>query len=260
MKDYGKNMKEEWVYGIHVIQSLLEQSPNRVLEVIFLETRQDKRLEQIKNIVLNQGISYRTVNAKQMMQLLGEEKERDKETQHQGLAARIRTQSCLSEDDLLEKLSEQKTPPFLLVLDNIQDPQNLGACLRTADATGVNAVIIPKDRSVKLTPAVRKVASGAAESVPVVEVTNLVRFLETLKKQGVWIIGATAEETSLVYEVDLKGPIAMVFGAEGTGMRRLTAEHCDILMRIPMCGVVKSLNVSVAVGVCLYEAVRQRRK
>lgn len=253
-------MKEEWVYGIHVIQILLHQAPERVLEVIYLESRTDKRIDEVKRLSSDQGIACRAVNAKQLAQLLGGENDKERDNlQHQGLAARIRPQGALSEDDLLEKLSTLKTPPFLLVLDNIQDPHNLGACLRSADATGVNAIIIPKDRSAKLTPAVRKVASGAAESVPIVEVTNLARYLETLKKQGIWIIGATAEPTESLYEVDLKGPIALVFGAEGTGMRRLTAEHCDILMRIPMFGVVQSLNVSVAVGVCLYEAVRQRQ-
>ena len=139
-----------------------------------------------------------------------------------------------------------------------EDPHNLGACLRTADAVGVTAVIIPKDRSASLTPVVRKVASGAAETVPVVQVTNLVRAIEMLKKLGVWIMGTSMQTAQSLYQVDLKGSVAIVLGAEGTGLRRLTEEHCDILMQIPMIGVVESLNVSVAAGVCLYEATRQR--
>ena len=150
------------------------------------------------------------------------------------------------------------SPPLLLVLDGITDPHNLGACLRTADASGVLAVIAPKDKSVGLTPTVRKVASGAAETVPFVQVTNLARTLDQLKARGVWVVGTADDGEASIHEADLKGPLALVMGAEGKGMRRLTREKCDVLVRIPMLGQVESLNVSVATGVCLYEALRQR--
>jgi 23S rRNA (guanosine2251-2'-O)-methyltransferase len=157
--------------------------------------------------------------------------------------------------DLLKTAS---SPPLFLVLDNIQDPHNLGACLRTADAVHVTAVIIPKDRSATITPVVRKVATGAAETVPIVQVNNLVRALEHLKELGVWLMGASGDAKQSLYQTDLRGPIALVLGAEGTGLRRLTEECCDVLMHIPMRGSVESLNVSVAAGICLYEALRQR--
>ena len=160
----------------------------------------------------------------------------------------------------LELLLEEKKNPFLLVLDCVQDPHNLGACLRSADGAGVDAIIIPKDKSVSLTPAVVAVACGAAETVPVVQVTNLARALQNLKDKNVWLVGATDHATQTIYEVDLTGPIAIVMGAEGKGMRRLTEEACDFKALIPMVGKVECLNVSVATGVCLFEAVRQRTK
>lgn len=148
----------------------------------------------------------------------------------------------------------------MLILDGVQDPRNLGACLRSADAAGVHALILPRDNAAPLTPVVRKVASGAAETVPVFRVTNLARVLDSLKAIGVWLVGAAAEGEKLIYDVDLQGPVALVLGAEEKGMRRLTRDKCDFLVRIPMAGAVESLNVSVAAGVCLFEAVRQRRK
>tara|TARA_R110000822_G_scaffold15732_12_gene54070 strand:+ start:263 stop:793 length:531 start_codon:yes stop_codon:yes gene_type:complete len=163
-----------------------------------------------------------------------------------------------TEDDLLTQLAASDKPPFLLVLDGVTDPHNLGACMRTCDAVGIQAVIVPKDKSASLTAVARKVACGAAETVPFVRVTNLARFLRTLKDQGVWLIGTAGEAEATVYQADFKGPVALVMGAEGTGMRRLTREHCDQLINIPMLGHVDSLNVSVATGVCLYEALRQR--
>jgi len=159
---------------------------------------------------------------------------------------------------LFDLLRSSRSPAFLLILDNVQDPHNLGACLRSADGAGVQAVVIPKDRSVHLTPAVRTVACGAAEHIPLVEVTNLARLLDQLKEAGVWLVGTTDQAPKLIYEIDLTGPLALVMGSEGKGLRRLTAEKCDFLASIPMHGSVSSLNVSVATGVCLYEAVRQR--
>jgi 23S rRNA (guanosine2251-2'-O)-methyltransferase len=147
----------------------------------------------------------------------------------------------------------------LLVLDGVQDPHNLGACLRSADAAGVDAVIVPKDKAAGLTPVVRKVACGAAENVPFFQVTNLARTLRDLQERGIWLIGAAGEAESSLYQADLRGPLALVMGAEEQGMRRLTREHCDVLVNIPMAGSVESLNVSVATGICLFEAVRQRR-
>ena len=161
---------------------------------------------------------------------------------------------------LFELLGKTAVAPFLLVLDNVQDPHNLGACLRAADGAGVQAVIIPKDRSVHLTPVVRTVACGAAEHIPLVEVTNLARVLEQLKKAGIWLVGTADRAPEFIYQLDLTGPLALVMGSEGKGLRRLTAEKCDFLASIPMLGAVESLNVSVATGVCLYEAVRQRTR
>ena len=163
-----------------------------------------------------------------------------------------------SEDDLLAMLSGSDKPPFLLILDGVTDPHNLGACLRTADAVGVQAVVVPKDKSASLSPTVRKVACGAAETVPLVRVTNLARFMRTIRDDGVWLIGTAGEADNTLYQADFTGPVALVMGAEGKGMRRLTREHCDLLINIPMLGHVDSLNVSVATGVCLYEALRQR--
>lgn len=247
-------MKEEWVYGIHVVNNLLEQAPERVLEISIVDSRKDERIQEIRNRAKALQIALHPLSKKQI-DILTEEG-----VPHQGVAARIRPKPNLTEQELTVLLDNLKTHPLLLVLDNIQDPHNLGASLRTADAAGVTAVIIPKDRSAKVTPAVRKVASGAAESVPIVEVTNLVRCLENLKKRNIWVLGATAEPTQTLFEADLRVPLALVFGKEDTGMRRLTAETCDALIRIPMFGVVKSLNVSVAVSICVYEAIRQRTK
>ncbi len=163
-------------------------------------------------------------------------------------------------NDLFALLDRLEEPPFLLILDNIQDPHNLGACLRSADGAGVHAVIAPKDRAVSLTPAVRSVASGAAEFMPFIAVTNVARTIDQLKERNIWVVGTADEADRPLYEADLTGPLALVMGSEGKGLRRLTREHCDFLVSIPMAGSVESLNVSVATGVCLYEAVRQRLK
>ena len=175
---------------------------------------------------------------------------------HTDYTARVNT---LDSDDLIALVERLKVPPFLLILDDVTDPHNLGACLRTADAVGVHAVIVPKDRSVSLTDTVRRVACGAAEKVPFVQVTNLARTMKKLRDAGVWLVGTADEVQSNLYRVDLTGPLAMVMGSEGSGLRRLTREHCDFLVSIPMSGSVESLNVSVATGVCLFEAVRQRQ-
>ncbi len=164
-----------------------------------------------------------------------------------------------TEDELFQILDNLDVPPFLLILDGIQDPHNLGACLRTAAAAGIHAVIAPKDRAVSITDTVIQIASGGAESVPFIQVTNLSRTMAELKEKGVWFVGTSDQATQTIYDIDLKGPIAIVLGAEGKGMRRLTSEGCDFLAYIPMSGLVDCLNVSVACGVCLFEAVRQRK-
>jgi len=177
--------------------------------------------------------------------------------QHTDLAADV---AVKFEDDLFDILNSLQEPPFLLILDGVQDPHNLGACLRSADAAGVHAVIAPKDRAAPLTDTVRKVACGAAEHLPFVTLTNLARTLKRLKQAGLWLVGTADDAEQSLYEVDLKGPLALVMGAEGKGLRRLTRESCDFLVHIPMAGSVECLNVSVAAGVCLFEAARQRKK
>lgn len=174
---------------------------------------------------------------------------------HTDYAAKGRS---LDENGLLSLVGRLERPAFLLILDNVQDPHNLGACLRSADAAGADAVVVPKDRSVGLTETVRHVACGAAEHIPFAVVTNLARTLRQLKEAGVWLVGTTHDTEKLIYDVDLAGPIGIVMGSEGKGLRRLTAEHCDFLARIPMLGSVDCLNVSVATGICLFEVVRQR--
>jgi len=177
---------------------------------------------------------------------------------HQGVIAQLKKIDNLGEGALDSVLDNAGPNPLLLVLDGVTDPHNLGACLRSADAAGVHAVIVPRDRAAGLSPVVRKVAAGAAETVPLIQVTNLARTLRWLKERGFWLVGTDDEATQSIYTAKLTGPIAIVLGAEGAGMRRLTKEHCDLLVNIPMQGVVESLNVSVATGVTLFEAVRQR--
>jgi len=182
-------------------------------------------------------------------------KDNRRPNRHSDLTKKVTSKS---EDFLFQLLDESKVPPFLLILDSVQDPQNLGACLRTADAAGIAAVIIPKDRSAGLTDTVRNVACGAAERLPLIQVTNLARTMKQLKELGIWLVGTDDSVSKTIYETDLRGPLALVMGSEGKGLRRLTAETCDFLACIPMYGSVESLNVSVATGVALFEAVRQR--
>ena len=184
-----------------------------------------------------------------------ENKRQDRPSRHVDSSVKIDVMPEAFLYSLLDNLNE---PPFLLILDGVQDPHNLGACLRSADGAGVQAVIVPKDRSVSLTDTVRHVASGAAENVPLVQVTNLARTLRQLKDRNIWLVGTTDQAKQLIYDIDLKGPLAIVMGSEGKGLRRLTTDLCDFRARIPMAGKVESLNVSVATGVCLFEALRQR--
>lgn len=242
--------EQEWVYGIHAVAALLARAPERIVELRVQEGRVDQRMQQLLAAAEAAGVTVERVPRAEL--------DRQQEGRHQGVVARLAAQVEYRESDL-EVLLERAGTPFLLVLDGVTDPHNLGACLRSADAAGVTAVIAPKDKAAGLTPVVRKVACGAAETVPFVQVTNLARTLKQLQELGVWIVGAAGEAERSLYEQELTGPIALVMGAEGSGMRRLTKDCCDFLVNLPMAGSVSSLNVSVATGICLFEAVRQRR-
>jgi 23S rRNA (guanosine2251-2'-O)-methyltransferase len=242
---------EEIIAGLHAVQSALSHDPASVLELWVDAGRRDNRLNELVQLAGTHGIAVHRVDSRSLDR-------RSEGVRHQGVVARCRSAAPLAEADLDELLARREGTPLLLVLDGVTDPHNLGACLRTADAAGVWAVITPRDRAAGLTPVARKVASGAAERVPLIQVTNLARTLKQLQSQGIWIIGTGDAADASLYETDLAGPLALVMGAEGKGMRRLTAEQCDQLVAIPMQGSVSSLNVSVATGVCLFEAVRQR--
>ncbi len=244
--------RTETVYGIHVVRALLERHPERVLTVHLAERRDDARLRAIQELAQRRGRRVERVDVRSLEARLGD-------VVHQGVAADISALPPWGEEELLAAL-EHAPAPVLLALDGVQDPHNLGACLRTADACGALALIVPRDRAAQLTPAVRKVAAGAAETTPVVAVTNLVRTLKLLKEASLWVVGADAAAEKLAHQVDLTGPVVLVLGAEGTGLRQLTRQNCDFLVRLPQLGAVESLNVSVAAGMLLYEAVRQRGK
>ncbi|WP_349343736.1 23S rRNA (guanosine(2251)-2'-O)-methyltransferase RlmB [Marinobacter sp. MMG032] len=243
-------MSGEFVFGWHAVEAVLKREPGRLQQVWIQTGRQDKRVKSITDTLDSLGVRWKVVHRRELDERVS--------GVHQGIVAAVSESREWTEDDLLAQLAGSDKPPFLLVLDGVTDPHNLGACMRTADAVGVQAVIVPKDKSASLTPVARKVACGAAETVPFVRVTNLARFLRSLQDQGVWLIGTAGEAKATLYQADFKGPVALVMGAEGKGMRRLTREHCDQLINIPMLGHVDSLNVSVATGVCLYEALRQR--
>ncbi|WP_263081149.1 23S rRNA (guanosine(2251)-2'-O)-methyltransferase RlmB [Endozoicomonas sp. Mp262] len=243
-------MNNDFIFGLHAVQSLFETKPERILELWIQKGRTDKRINQLVDDARGQGIAVRFVERNRL--------DAKVEGVHQGIVAKVAAAKVYREGDLEDLLDSLDTPPFLLVLDGVTDPHNLGACLRTADAAGVHAVIAPKDKSACLNATASKVACGAAETVPLVQVTNLSRTLAWLKERGIWVIGTAGESSGNIYQADLKGSLALVMGAEGKGMRRLTRDHCDSLIYIPMAGAVSSLNVSVATGVCLFEAVRQR--
>ncbi|MEK6749120.1 MAG: 23S rRNA (guanosine(2251)-2'-O)-methyltransferase RlmB [Pseudomonadota bacterium] len=243
---------ENLVYGPHSVEVLLRERPANIAEMWVLEGAA-ARIQTLAQHARGAKIKVRAVSRQELDDLA-------QGGRHQGIVARLTQGASVCNEDALDELLERVADPFLLVLDGVQDPHNLGACLRTADAAGVHAVIVPKDRAVGLTPTVRKVASGAAETVLLIQVTNLARTLRHLKDRNVWIFGTADEAGESIYQVPLTGALAIVMGAEGDGLRRLTAEHCDRLMKIPMAGVVESLNVSVAAGVCLFEAVRQRAR
>lgn len=263
---------DELIFGIHAVKSALNYCSevkcsdgkhsdskqgdggdlaSEQISALFVDrARKDNRITAIVELARKKSVKVTFVQRKKLDELTT--------GNHQGVVAQSKVPKVKSEsflDDLLQKLD---VPPFLLILDGVQDPHNLGACLRTADAAGVHGIIVPKDRSVSLTPTVRKVACGADQSVPLIQVTNLARTLKLLKSYQIWIVGTAGETDDTIYSSDLTGPVALVMGTEGKGMRRLTRENCDALVKIPMAGSVESLNVSVATGISLFEAVRQR--
>lgn len=240
----------ESVYGLHAVRIMLERHPERIRAIRLAERRDDPRVRRIEELARQARVPLERVDVQVLRQRLGE-------VAHQGILADITPLAPWSEDRLLSALQSAQQP-LLLALDGVQDPHNLGACLRTADACGALAVIVPRDRAAHMTPVVRKVAAGAAETTPLVVVTNLVRTLKLLKQAGLWVIGADAEGAGRAREADLAGAVVLVMGAEGAGLRQLTRQTCDVLVRLPQLGAVESLNVSVAAGMLLYEAVRQR--
>lgn len=243
----------ETAYGIHAVDVILRRSPERIISLSIQSDRNDKRIQGLLSLAQNQGVAVDRVTKADLDEMVSE--------RHQGVVAVIKPRQAnggVAERDLSSYLKGIDCP-LVLVLDGVTDPHNLGACLRSADAAGVAAVIVPKDNSAELNAVARKVASGAADVIPLVRVTNLARTLRSLKELGIWIVGTTGEADTLVYNQDLSIPTALVMGAEGPGMRRLTTEACDFLVKLPMAGDVSSLNVSVATGICLFEAVRQRR-
>jgi 23S rRNA (guanosine2251-2'-O)-methyltransferase len=246
----------EKVYGLHAVRALLAHHAERVISVTVVEGKAEPRVAEIQTLAQKAGRPLKRGGAAVFKQLFGD-------AVHQGVFAEVQPLIPWHEEELVAAIaarleSTDKPSPFVLVLDGVQDPHNLGACLRTADACGALAVVIPKDRAVQINATVRKVAAGAAETTPLAVVTNLARTLRLLKEAGLWVVGADAEAPKLAHETDLAGPIALVMGAEGAGLRQLTRDTCDLLVRLPQQGAVESLNVSVATGMLLYEALRQR--
>jgi 23S rRNA (guanosine2251-2'-O)-methyltransferase len=250
---------QQHIYGIHAVDSLLRQNPKSIQRLWLQQGRDDKRMAALLELAQNQGVPVVREPRKAMDEMV--------KGRHQGVVAEVNAvpvsgdsgqANLWQEAQLLRAVDAKEGPLLLLVLDGVTDPHNLGACLRSADAAGVDAVIVPRDKSADLSPVSRKVACGAAEVVPFVRVTNLSRTLQALKERGVWLFGAAGEAENSLYDNDLNVSMALVMGAEGSGLRRLTREQCDFLVRLPMSGSVSSLNVSVATGVCLFEAQRQR--
>lgn len=238
----------EIIYGIHAVEAALRNQSENVLQVFVQQGRNDHRIKKILDIAKNSGVSLQAISNDKL-------KEKCPKARHQGVAAEIRRSksAAVTLEDVLEKESV-----LLLVLDEVQDPHNIGACLRTADAAGVDAVIVSKNRSPALSPVMRNVASGAAETVPYIMVSNLARALEKMKQSNVWVTGTSGDCTQTIYDTSTSQRMALVMGSEGKGMRRLTREACDELVSIPMQGSVESLNISVATAVCLYEIRRQQ--
>jgi 23S rRNA (guanosine2251-2'-O)-methyltransferase len=246
-----KTKQHQIIYGIHAVHAALQRAPENIALLIIQSDRRDQKITEIITLANNSKIKLQQLSRLELDKLVGGEN-------HQGIVVQYRDRQHYSEQDLPELITAINGPPLLLILDGVQDPHNLGACLRSANAAGVHAVIAPKDRAASLTSTVFKVASGAAEMTPFIAVTNLARTMRYLRDQGIWLFGLADDVSSNLYQADLRGPIALILGAEGEGLRRLTREHCDQILAIPMAGTVSSLNVSVATGICLFEAVRQR--
>jgi 23S rRNA (guanosine2251-2'-O)-methyltransferase len=240
------------IVGLHAALSALEHTPDKLVAAWVDAQRGDARLNRVRQALESLGIPLHTAQRKELERMA-------EGRNHQGVILEAELAQELGENELFDALAETRPSSLFLVLDHVQDPHNLGACLRTADAAGVDGVIVAKDQSASITPAVAKIASGAAETVPLYKVTNLARALDWLKEAGIWIAGAAGEADQAVYDADLNRPLGLVVGAEGKGLRRLTRERCDFLVKIPMLGQVESLNLSVATGILLFEAVRQRR-
>jgi 23S rRNA (guanosine2251-2'-O)-methyltransferase len=240
------------VYGLHAVRAVLTRRPEDVLKLSIAAARDDARVRDLRELAAARGLRPVDAASDALDAATGG-------AAHQGVLAEVRPSAPLDENSLLDLLTSLPVPALVLVLDGVTDPHNLGACLRTADAAGATAVVAPRDRAAGLTPVVRKVAAGAAETVPFAQVTNLARSLRDMKEAGLWIAGAAEDGEKELFDADLTGPLALVMGSEGKGLRRLTRECCDFRLRLPMRGAVASLNVSVAAGVALYEAVRQRR-
>lgn len=243
--------EESLVYGLHAVREFIARHPGRVRQVWALQGRRDARMEEVLRLAGVAGVEVLDADRETLDRLAGGGR-------HQGIVAHVAAAEALDEGGLADLLDGLDGPPLLLVLDGVQDPHNLGACLRTADAAGAHAVVIPKDRAAGLTPAARKAAAGAAETVPLVRVVNLARCLRALKARGLWLVGADAGGSISLFDAELSGPLALVLGAEGSGLRRLTRETCDLLVNLPMHGTVPSLNVSVAAGILLYQTLARR--
>jgi 23S rRNA (guanosine2251-2'-O)-methyltransferase len=244
-------MEQQILVGFHAVIARIRQAPDTLKTVYYDTSRRDRRMKDFIEVTQQTiGRKLHQADSERLRQLAGHDR-------HQGVVAFAEPASLARNvAELLDSLGDKK--PLIIILDGVTDPHNLGACLRVADGAGADAIVVPKDRSAQLNSTVSKVASGAAETMPFLAVTNLARSMRELQEAGVWLIGTSDEATKSLYELDLTGPVAIVMGAEGEGMRRLTKETCDELVSIPMLGAVESLNVSVASGICLYEATRQR--
>ncbi|HEX7026390.1 MAG TPA: 23S rRNA (guanosine(2251)-2'-O)-methyltransferase RlmB [Gammaproteobacteria bacterium] len=248
-----KHLSRSWIFGLHTVEFALQTHPESVLALWVQAGRHDQRLTRIIGLAEHAGIAVQTVERAHL------DKRVSADARHQGVIAQVKNVPARQESDLDAIVERSGSALLLLILDGVQDPHNLGACLRTANAAGVQAVIAPRDNAAALTPVARKVASGAAEVTPFIQVSNLGRCLKHLQSQGVWIIGTSGDADQNVFRTDFNRPVAFVMGAEGGGLRRLTRELCDELVSIPMAGQVESLNVSVAAGVCLYAVLQQRK-
>ncbi len=240
------------VYGMHAVRALITRNPGRIAKLWVLSGREDRKVQELLALAETHRLPVGETSGDRLDELA-------RGAVHQGVLAEVRASLDLAEVDLPSLIQSIEGAPLVLVLDGVQDPHNLGACLRNADAFGAHAVVIPRDRAAPVTSAVRKVAAGAAEAIPVVSVVNLARSLRELKELGLWVVGADAEAQESAEQSALDGPLALVMGSEGEGMRRLTKDTCDLLVKLPLSGTVASLNVSVAAGVLLYEVSRQRR-